>query len=380
MDATGFELLVRLVRIAGVALAACGLFLIFLDVGHGPDSSSLRRRLSSMWRQLGAIPFVDVPGFAVGAAVRGIDRFVEQSERNVATAGAFTLIVFIAIPIAALLNWFRGGSAQLLIIMLSCAVCVAILAILSEMKRQIRLMQFLSIIVFVAVFLFIPGYVFVSLTERILIMPIGHGALAGILIAPLLYLICHSVILLGAGARAAPVASIQATPLRRIATLSVAFVPFAYIGAFLALVMRHLKEPDLPVPSTWWILILLVVCSSLAAAMTVYFTDPPPRHRPPRPGMVLRLGFGACVATVLAILVGILGGESLQGSLAPVLVPLVMPIILAGIAAMALLAKVVLGFAQFAAQGEPASERPYRIVGILALILAAGAGWASATL
>ena len=96
----GIELLARFARILAVALTACGLFLIFLDIGPKPETSRLRRRLATLWRALSGLPISAVPGFVVSAAADAVDRFVvywyEQSARNVATAGTFTLIVFIA--------------------------------------------------------------------------------------------------------------------------------------------------------------------------------------------------------------------------------------------------------------------------------------------
>ena len=88
------ELVARFAGIEAVVLVACGLFLIFLDVNAPSDPSSLRRRLTEIWRSIAGRPAGEIPGFAISGAMRAVDRFVvywfEQSERNAVTAGTFT--------------------------------------------------------------------------------------------------------------------------------------------------------------------------------------------------------------------------------------------------------------------------------------------------
>lgn len=384
MEIDAFELAARLARIAAIALAACGLFLIFLDIGSRPEPSSLRRRLANMWKVLDATTISDVPAFAVSAAMRSFDRFVvywfEQSERNVATAGAFTLIVFVAIPIAAVINWLRGGSPMLVIVMLACMAGLLALAVLSELKVFPAVSKVLAPVLFGAVFLVVPGYVFVSLTDRALKIPIAHGVLTSLLIAPLFYLICHSAILLGAGTRAAPVMSLHATDLRRVSTLFVAFLPLAYLAAFGALLVWHVIVPELPEPSTWRSLVVVVMSTALAGAAAVHLVTVRPGRRLSPIGFLIRLGIGALIAAMLAATVVFAAGIPAEGPSTLAILPFTVPALLAFVGVAALLAKAVLAFAQLSVAGGPASERPYRVAGILALILAAGVGWAATAL
>lgn len=384
MEEGVFDLVARLARLAAFALAACGLFLIFLDVGRTTEPSRLRRSAANMWKTLGATPIAEAPVLAVSAALRSFDRFVvywfEQSERNVATAGAFTLLVFVAMPFAALLNWLRGGSPTLIVIMLASIVGLLILAALSELKRFPVAAKILAPILFATVFLGIPSYVFVSLTDRALNIPIAHGALTSLLIVPLLYLVCHSAILLGAGAYGAPVTSLGATTFRRVATLFVAFLPAAYLATFGALLLWHVIVPELPEPSTWRSLIFVVVSTALAAATAVHLVTTRGGRTQSPIGLLGRLGIGAILAAVFAGIIALFGGMPADGPRTLAFLPFAIPAILILIVGSAILAKAVLALVQVAVSGEPVSERPYRVAGLLALVLAAGAGWAAASL
>ncbi len=384
MEIEAFELAARLARIAAIALAACGLFLIFLDVGRTTEPGNLRRRAANMWRALEATSVSDVPVLAISAAMRSFDRFVvywfEQSERNVATAGAFTLIVLVAIPVAAVINWLRGGSPMLVVVMIACMAGLLALAVLSELRVFPAVSKVLAPVLFGAVFLVVPGYVFVSLTDRALNIPIAHGVLTSLLIAPLFYLICHSAILLGAATRAAPVMSLHATDARRVATLFVATLPLAYIATFAALLVWHVIVPELPEPSTWRSLVVVAMSTSLAGALAIHLVTVRRGHRLSPLGFLIRWGIGAAIAAIFAAIIIFAAAIPSDGPNTLAILPFAVPAILAIVAGAAVLAKAVLGFAQLSAAGESVSERPYRVAGILALILAAGAGWAAVAL
>ena len=384
MDDGLIDLAARISRIAAVALTACGLVLIFLDVNAPSESSDLRRRLTAIWRAIAELPAREIPGFAMAGAMRTVDRFVvywfEQSERNVVTAGTFTLIVFIAIPIAALLNWLRGGSPTLLLILLGCAVATIALAILSELKRLPAFTGVLSALLFAAIFLVVPIYAFISLTDLALAMPIGQGALVSLLLMPLLYVACHSAILLGTGMSAAPVASLQATGGRRLATLFTAVLPLAYLATFGVLLVWHLLEPELPMPSSWRTLLTTSGCGALAAAYVGYLATPRPRAAASPAWVTGRVALGLLVACALGIAIRLLGGWSAGKPFVLSAVPLIAPALLLATIVLALCSKAVLSMAHALPGAGGIGERPYRMAGILILLVAAATGWVSVAL
>lgn len=381
MDGGAIELVVRAARIEAVVLTAFGLFLVFLDMNAPSEPSGLRRRLSALLRAMAQLPMADIPSFAVSHSLRAVDRFVvywyEQSERNVVTSGLFTLIVFVAIPLAALLNWFRGGSPFLMFVLAGCVTATAVLAVLGETRAAPRFARGLSAGLFAAIFVFVPAYVFVSLTDRTLNMPIGHGMLVSILLAPMLYLVSHSAVLCGAATGAAPVASNLATPLRRIATLFAAAAPFAYLCVFAALLIWHLVYPELPVPSTWPVLLTGMLGGALAAAICAYLVTPARRGRVAPAWLAGRLVMSLVFAVALAAAAIGLPGEMYWISAAPALLA---PVLLIVLIAVALCVRLILTISAVFPGGSAFAERPYRVAGILFLLSAAASGWASVTL
>jgi hypothetical protein len=371
MDLPAGKVLGGMSAVAAIVLAACGLFLIFLDINPAVDEAgSVRRRLAAIWRALAAMPAAAAPRAAIGAAVGAVDQFVvywfEQSAKNVATSGAFTLIVMIAIPLAALLNWLRGGSPLLIVFILACVAGFASLAVLAEMNRGRRAAAILAPVLFAAIFLFVPGYVFVSLTDRTLNTPIGHAALTSVLIVPLLYLVCHSAVMIGAGAGGVPVPSARAGSVRHLATLGAAALPFAYLGVFACLLVGHVAAPHANVPSRWSALLVAMAVGAVSAAVTIHLVH----GRRPLAG----LGLASLVAAAMAAVVAIAASHWL------IAVPLAAPAALWGVAALALLAKAVLALLAPTIRAEGVGERPYLAAGIMILIIAAGAGWAAAGL
>jgi hypothetical protein len=349
--------------VAAVVLAACGLFLVFLDITPvQAEPSPIRLRLGAMWGALATIGLMEVPRTAVAGAVRATDRFIyywfEQSERNVATSGGFTLVVLVAIPLAALLNWLRGGSPFLIVVILACVAGFAILAVLSETRRAPRVAEALTPVLCAVVLLFLPGYVFVSLTAHTLHTPIGHAALFSILVAPLLYFICHSTVLIGSGASGAPLPSLHAGIPRRLATLFIATLPITYLLVFACLVLGHVAAPEEAVPATWQALLIGMAAGAVAATATLHLARGP------------RAVAGVGLASLIAI-----AAAAITAAASPwlVAVPLAPPLILWAGAILALLAKIsvsVMG-------AEQAVRRPYMVAGVSGLVIAAAASWAA---
>lgn len=352
--------------VAAVALAACGLFLVFLDINPAlAEPSPMRLRLGRAFRGIASMRFADAPRAAVETIVRAGDRFIfywfEQSERNVATSGAFTLVVLVAIPVAAVLNWLRGGSPFLVGVILACLVGFAALAVLSEMRRAPRIAAALTPVLAATVLLFVPGYVFVSLTDRMLHTPIGHAALFSIIVVPLLYLVCHSAVLVGVGAGGAPVPSLQAGVPRRLATLFVAAGPIAFLLVFVCLVLGHVAMPEAPVPATWRVLLAGVGAGALSATAILHLSRGP------------RVLAGLAAASLIAVAVTIAAAV-----VSPWLVPVALaaPSVLWAGAGVALLAKISVSLIG----AERAARRPYLAAGSSGLVIAAASSWAAIVL
>jgi len=385
MHLVGGNFVAAVLGVAAIALATCGLFLVFLDINRVGEPGPLRQRLSVTGRLLAATPIRGLGRVTLQAASRSWSRFVyiwfEQSERNVVVSGVFTVIVLLAIPLASMVNAARGGSPFVLIVVICCLIAVGLLAALGEMRRAEALTALLSPLLFATMFIFLPGYVFWSLTDRMRHMPIGHAALSSLLVAPILYVVCQSMVLGIAGTWGALVPSARATAFRRLVTAFAAALPFAYLLMFVAQMAGHLAMPDQPQPMEWPVLFVAILACALSAASTSYFLTA-------RRTQAIRAVVKSSVAgLILCYLVAWLVGFQVRYdviTLSPLFwlvhLALLPPLGLIGLLVLAGMAKIVLGVTAAIMGAEAAAARPYFVVGTVMLVMAGGAGWAAAIL
>lgn len=166
-----------------------------MEIGAG-FRGAVHRLVSNISRN----PWRTAPMLAIAALVGALDCYVNywfrQSEKNIVASVAFVVIVLVAIPVAALINLVRGGSSFLMWVVIAVAVAFAVMTVLGEIKRLKAFSSVLALGVFATAFLFVPGYVFYSLTDRMLNMPVGHAAIGSLLIVPCLYLVCQGAVIL----------------------------------------------------------------------------------------------------------------------------------------------------------------------------------------
>ncbi|MEE2760970.1 MAG: hypothetical protein VYE18_05950 [Pseudomonadota bacterium] len=306
----GIEFVAGLFSVAAVIFAAVGLFLVFLDLGAPSDAagSGIRRSLSRGWERLGETGWRRMPALAAGRIERCIDSFIDhwfgQAEDNVLASSVFMATVLVLVPLAALVNLLRGGSAFFILSILAIFLAYVLLLVLSEMHKAQMLCATLSIAIFVAIFFFVPGYVFVSLTERLLNMPIGHAALGSILAAPLLYFVCQSAVLVVRLAAQRLSTGFAKSLLERQFVLFAAVLPFVYLTTYGAFLAGHLAVADLPMHTNWRMMLASMVATGIAAAITLEATRP-------AGGGVVSVGrplAGLLLIALLSLAVGPLGG------------------------------------------------------------------------
>jgi len=309
-------------------------------------------------------------------------------------------MVLVFIPLAALVNILRGGSAFLILLILVIFFAYVLLLVLSEMHKAQRLCAALSVAIFVAIFFFVPGYVFVSLTGRLLNMPIGHAALGSILAAPLLYFVCQSAVLVARLAAQWFSTGLAKSLLERQFVLFAAVLPFVYLTTYGAFLAGHLAVADLPMHTNWRMMLASLAATGIAAAITLEATRP-------AGGGVLSLGrpvAGLFLIVLLSLAVGPLGGgfpdagggfrlswqvflgfDPRLGRLAfgplfwLVHLPFLPPLLVVLVFANAAVAKLVLAAVSIGGSGFRGIGRPYLLSGIaLALMGAVAASLAVA--
>lgn len=309
MKIPGIEFVDGLFSVAAIIFAAVGLFLVFLDLGQTADAGGgLRSALRKGWSGLAASGWRRLPHLVASRLSERTDSFIEhwfgQSEDNMLTSNVFVAMVLVIIPLAALVNILRGGSAFLFLVVLGTFAAYVALMILGEMRRAQKLCAIISVVIFAAVFFFVPGYVFTSLTGRLLNMPIGHAMLGSILGAPLLYFVCQSAVLAARlGARRLDAGPLKSALERQFAVFA-ASLPFVYLATYGAFLAGHLAVADLPTHSNWRMMLASFLATGLAAAITLEAARP----HADRLAKAGRLIVGLLVIAVLALGVGPLGG------------------------------------------------------------------------
>ena len=212
----------------------------------------------------------DIPSRATALIVRGYDAYVyywfRQSEKNFLNSSLFITVVIIGIPAGAVLNMARGGSPLLLVLLVGICIGFCTLAILSEMNRLNRVAAALSASLFMALFIFVPAYVFHSLTDRLLNLSVSNAFIGSFLIVPLLYLAAQSSVL--AIRLVWPGDALNGDSwIERQASYLAAGFPVAYLLTFVSFLAKaHPDGPSL-VPMTWPVVIMGLVVISLSTSI-----------------------------------------------------------------------------------------------------------------
>ena len=135
-----------------------------IDVQANAVEGRLRKGLKAALLAIKDTSWAQIPNLATRSVTRGAFGYVSYwfglSKDNYLPVGLFLLLIFIAVPMAILINLIQGGAPWLFDFLLSIAFAFLILIFLGE-NRQIRyLNSFLSVYLFVALFIALPGYIF----------------------------------------------------------------------------------------------------------------------------------------------------------------------------------------------------------------------------
>ena len=256
----------------GIVFLAFGMGLALIGISGSADFDHFRMRfyhivdpvLTTNWRLL---PHRSIEIFVSGMNAY-VDYWFRQSENNVVVSGLFIIIVLIGIPVGSVINLFRGGSTFLFWVIGAVLIALIIIAMTGEVKRFRGIAPPLSIMVFLTIFLFVPGYVFYSFTSHILQFPVGHAAIGGLLIVPLLYLVCQAASLgVRQILRIDQASGIQSL-LECIISDFFAALPIAYILIFAALLAGQFSVAQQPLPMTWAMVLSCLVTVGLSNSLT----------------------------------------------------------------------------------------------------------------
>jgi hypothetical protein len=245
-------------------LIGAGVFLALLGARASDGEGGWRGWVAERGEALVQCSWIRLPGvigdqLAVGAS-RLVAYWFGQSERNIMAGGLFLFLIIVAIPIASFLNFTRGGSAFLLTAIGVIVAFVLGLMALGEGRGFGWLKGLLAIGLFAGIFLFVPGYVLVSLSDRLLHQPGAQAAIGAILVLPLVYIVSNSLAML---VQASAPFDDENPPIQRYATLFLAALPPAYLLSFLTF------WTGVPSPVGWPALLNGLLANGLSLAWTV---------------------------------------------------------------------------------------------------------------
>jgi len=261
-----------------IVTVAVGMGVIAVGLHRGRDFSQFRSTIHNLVSPVLKAEWGEYPARTTTLLVDGFEKYANfwfrQSEHNFLVSGLFMIIVLVGIPAGALWNAMRGGSPFLIYLFVGLALTFVLLAVLGELNKYKGLAALLSAFLFTALFIFVPGYVFYSFTDRLLNLPVGHAAIGSFLIVPLLYLASQSVVLAIRQLFRRRSAMGHLVWIERQVIYVSAALPIAYLSLFAAFLAGQFSVEELPIPKTWPMVMagLVLISLSLSASVQAYRT------------------------------------------------------------------------------------------------------------
>ncbi|OHC76539.1 MAG: hypothetical protein A3G18_13290 [Rhodospirillales bacterium RIFCSPLOWO2_12_FULL_58_28] len=238
-----------------------------LGAGEPIEGDGFRRRLVKTWNAFAQSSRNNVSASQTRWLLSLITTFIRtyfvEADKTAPFNALFIGLVFILIPVAALINYLVGGSPFLILLILSGGALLAILNFTGEVKKLSMLNGLAALYLVFFLPAFIPAYVFYSFTDRILTEVIGHAAIESIPAAALCYIAAYS------GMQFIDI--MAARSFKTAVTAAHCFLaalPVAYALTFVALLTGHFAVAQDP-HIGWRLLISAMIFSSLSLPLTV---------------------------------------------------------------------------------------------------------------
>ena len=298
MAAHGGLAFVQALLIAGAVLAgaAGGVFLL-LDLGRSPRRTD--GGLADWWKGLAGTPWPAVSDWISARlliSVKEIFRdFFEEADQTSVFGALFIGLVFVLLPVAAVVNWLSGGSPFLALYYLTVLLALAILNFAGEHGRLSVVNGSAALFMGVSVFLFVPAYVLRSFTDRALHDNIGHAVLESLAVAPLCYVVAYAIMMFYRGFLNVPAAA--AAAINRF----LAALPAAFVLTFLALQAGAVADHGSELPKTWSMLIASMVFASAAVPSTLAIIEAVNRQGRLVAGVVACVGVAAALSSAVLV-------------------------------------------------------------------------------
>ena len=268
----GLQFLQFLLVTMATPFLAIAMGLVLVGISASEDFEQFRSRFNGVLSPILKTDWEQLPYRALSSLVATFNKYLDywfrQSENNILVDGLFILIILIGIPIGSVINLLMGGTEFLFILVVSVVTAFVTLAVTGETLRLRSISPALSIFIFLALFLFLPGYVFYSSTGYILGLDVGHAAIGCLLIAPFLYLTCQSLSLGIVQLFNTQKDHHTGKHTEQLITSFLAVLPLSYILVFAAFLAGQFATPEQPLPINWPTLLSSMISFGFCVSLT----------------------------------------------------------------------------------------------------------------
>ena len=284
MEILGLSFVAKVLQGMAVMAIAIGVLIALTDILETPNKSADGRFRNWLVNSLATSEktcWLDLPRLAINGfstfTFEMVDYWFGLSEKNYLPMGLFLLLIFFGLPMAILINFLQSDASWLLNFLGIIIIAFILLAFLGESKRVNAMSPALSVFIFAALFLFLPGYLFAVVNGRILLMPTGHALIGSVLIAPMLYLFCHSLLLVANSylqqtslqRTNQPIDNFDGGIIYRSILLFIALIPINYMLTFGAFMAGHLGVASHSSEQNWSLLLGSLFFSGLSATISL---------------------------------------------------------------------------------------------------------------
>ncbi len=273
MESGSFEFVQSALTVLAVVACIAALLFVAFEFGEARGRQPLHHWLRGGWRVVTGSGWCGLAGIfscAYVDALKGIIRdYFEDADKGTVLNMLFVGLVFVLIPVAALLNLAIGGSPFLAKYYLSLFVVLVVLNFTGESRRMAVVNGAAVLYLGASVFLVIPLYVFRSFATVARIDVFPHAVPESILIAPLCYLVAY-------GAKFAldgfVFGRLDGVPWRAgVAAVHgfLAALPAAFVLTFVALFVGATIDASSSLSPTWQYLLSSMAFTSAGLAATL---------------------------------------------------------------------------------------------------------------
>ena len=155
---------------AAVVMVLAAVLLLILEAGRTHDPDRLRDWLSRRWRAVATTGWTALGRKVSEGILRTVRTLVRDyfatADRSPAFGAVFIGLVFVLLPLLALVNVAVGGRSSLALFYLCLLVVLAAFNFVGEIGKLRALSKAVSLFLGISMFVVIPAYVFRSFADR----------------------------------------------------------------------------------------------------------------------------------------------------------------------------------------------------------------------